>query len=262
MWLKKTSAAYSSDIILTFSFIFLCFPLIWFWVFWFFWNNRLRYQTKTHLFFKRLLLIDQAYNFHSLFCSFVFLNLIICLLILFKVQIELSNYLYERLLTIPGIRIYGPVPSDKVSRGALCSFNVDGIHPTDIATFLDQPVKNCALFLRIKSLEIILFVFSTNDISFLISHMTCPISAWSGNSIRAPLCAAASLLSWCERKCTRKPSLLQYKRRRWLLHSSAWWHCKVFQLFQMRGLITKGPWLSLLYNMFTSPTKHMHARFC
>ncbi|KAF9594570.1 hypothetical protein IFM89_033540 [Coptis chinensis] len=34
--------------------------------------------------------------------------------------------------------IYGPVPSEHVSRAALCSFNVENIHPTDIATFLDQ----------------------------------------------------------------------------------------------------------------------------
>ncbi|KAF9588876.1 hypothetical protein IFM89_016839 [Coptis chinensis] len=36
------------------------------------------------------------------------------------------------------IRIYGPVPSEHVSRAALCLFNVENIHPTDIATFLDR----------------------------------------------------------------------------------------------------------------------------
>ncbi|OVA13693.1 Aminotransferase [Macleaya cordata] len=51
---------------------------------------------------------------------------------------ELANYLYESLHSIPNIRIYGPAPSQTVSRAALCSFNVDNIHPTDIATFLDQ----------------------------------------------------------------------------------------------------------------------------
>ncbi|GFY96477.1 NAD(P)-binding Rossmann-fold superfamily protein [Actinidia rufa] len=54
--------------------------------------------------------------------------------------VELSNYLYESLLSVPNIRIYGPKPSQTVSRAALCSFNIEDIHPTDIATFLDQQV--------------------------------------------------------------------------------------------------------------------------
>ncbi|KAF9594573.1 hypothetical protein IFM89_033543 [Coptis chinensis] len=52
--------------------------------------------------------------------------------------IELATYLHESLCVIPNVRIYGPVPSEHVSRAALCSFNVENIHPTDIATFLDQ----------------------------------------------------------------------------------------------------------------------------
>ncbi|GFY96434.1 chloroplastic NIFS-like cysteine desulfurase [Actinidia rufa] len=55
-------------------------------------------------------------------------------------EVELSNYLYESLLSVPNIRIYGPKPSQTVSRAALCSFNIEDIHPTDIATFLDQQV--------------------------------------------------------------------------------------------------------------------------
>ncbi|MFS8007519.1 putative cysteine desulfurase, Selenocysteine lyase [Helianthus anomalus] len=53
-------------------------------------------------------------------------------------EVELANYLYENLHAIPGVRIYGPAPSETVHRAALCSFNVEGLHPTDIATFLDQ----------------------------------------------------------------------------------------------------------------------------
>ncbi|KAK9062697.1 hypothetical protein SSX86_019886 [Deinandra increscens subsp. villosa] len=53
-------------------------------------------------------------------------------------EVDLANYLYENLHTIPGVRIYGPAPSQTVHRAALCSFNVEGLHPTDIATFLDQ----------------------------------------------------------------------------------------------------------------------------
>ncbi|KAJ9146622.1 hypothetical protein P3X46_028861 [Hevea brasiliensis] len=53
-------------------------------------------------------------------------------------EIELANYLYESLCTVPNVHIYGPKPSETVHRAALCSFNVENIHPTDIATFLDQ----------------------------------------------------------------------------------------------------------------------------
>ncbi|KAI4368661.1 hypothetical protein MLD38_017195 [Melastoma candidum] len=51
-------------------------------------------------------------------------------------ETELASYLYESLQSVPAVRIYGPKPSR--GRAALCSFNVEDIHPTDIATFLDQ----------------------------------------------------------------------------------------------------------------------------
>ncbi|KAM0972374.1 hypothetical protein ACFX19_020369 [Malus domestica] len=50
----------------------------------------------------------------------------------------LGKYLYESLQSVPNIRIYGPAPSEHIFRAALCSFNVENIHPTDLATFLDQ----------------------------------------------------------------------------------------------------------------------------
>lgn len=53
-------------------------------------------------------------------------------------EMELGNYLYDRLSSVSDVRIYGPAPSRTVKRAALCSFNVKDIHPTDIATFLDQ----------------------------------------------------------------------------------------------------------------------------
>lgn len=53
-------------------------------------------------------------------------------------EVELSNYLYDRLSSVPSVRVYGPKPSRSVTRAALCSFNVEDVHPTDIATFLDQ----------------------------------------------------------------------------------------------------------------------------
>ncbi|GAB4830373.1 Cysteine desulfurase 1, chloroplastic [Ancistrocladus abbreviatus] len=53
-------------------------------------------------------------------------------------EMELADYLYEGLCSVPKIQIYGPVPSQTVRRAALCAFNVENIHPTDIATILDQ----------------------------------------------------------------------------------------------------------------------------
>ncbi|KAL5064221.1 hypothetical protein RYX36_025958 [Vicia faba] len=53
-------------------------------------------------------------------------------------EVELGNYLYEKLLSVPNIRIYGPAPSKEVKRASLCSFNIENLHPTDLATFLDQ----------------------------------------------------------------------------------------------------------------------------
>ncbi|KAL9228832.1 hypothetical protein vseg_004370 [Gypsophila vaccaria] len=53
-------------------------------------------------------------------------------------EVELADYLYEKLSSVPKVRIYGPVPSRTVQRAAICAFNVENIHPTDIATFLDQ----------------------------------------------------------------------------------------------------------------------------
>ncbi|CAN4096060.1 unnamed protein product [Withania somnifera] len=53
-------------------------------------------------------------------------------------EMELGSYLYDCLSSVSDVRIYGPAPSQTVKRAALCSFNVKGVHPTDIATFLDQ----------------------------------------------------------------------------------------------------------------------------
>ncbi|MCO5580472.1 hypothetical protein L7F22_034340 [Adiantum nelumboides] len=53
-------------------------------------------------------------------------------------EADLSQYLYTELSAVPKVRIYGPSLEVEKERAALCSFNVDGIHATDIATFLDQ----------------------------------------------------------------------------------------------------------------------------
>jgi cysteine desulfurase / selenocysteine lyase len=52
---------------------------------------------------------------------------------------ELGGYLYEKLSAVDGVEIYGPSPgSSKYGRAALATFNVKGIHPTDLSTILDQ----------------------------------------------------------------------------------------------------------------------------
>lgn len=40
-----------------------------------------------------------------------------------------------QLEAIEGLTIYGPRPER--GRASLCSFNVEGVHPTDISTLLD-----------------------------------------------------------------------------------------------------------------------------
>lgn len=63
---------------------------------------------------------------------------------------ELTSYLYSKLTAIPGVHVYGPPPPTPGSTGgslrthraaALCAFNVQGIHPTDLSTFLDEQVR-------------------------------------------------------------------------------------------------------------------------
>jgi cysteine desulfurase/selenocysteine lyase len=58
---------------------------------------------------------------------------------------ELAAHLHRGLSAIPGIRIYGPpvdVATDAAAthahRAALCAFNIEGVHASDLATFLDQ----------------------------------------------------------------------------------------------------------------------------
>jgi cysteine desulfurase / selenocysteine lyase len=52
---------------------------------------------------------------------------------------ELTAYLFEKLESIPNLRIYGPKPTkDGKGRAALASFNVEGIHANDLSTLLDH----------------------------------------------------------------------------------------------------------------------------
>jgi cysteine desulfurase / selenocysteine lyase len=47
---------------------------------------------------------------------------------------ELTSYALERLAEIPGIRLFGP-PADR--RGGIVLFDLEGIHPHDVAQVLD-----------------------------------------------------------------------------------------------------------------------------
>ena len=59
-----------------------------------------------------------------------------------------DRYLYDRLTRVPRVTVYGPPPSPPASsegrglphkggRAALCAFNVEGLHATDVSTMLD-----------------------------------------------------------------------------------------------------------------------------
>lgn len=50
-------------------------------------------------------------------------------------ETQLLNYAYNKLQTIPEVLIFGPDPKN---RSGLISFSVKGIHPHDLATWLDQ----------------------------------------------------------------------------------------------------------------------------
>lgn len=52
---------------------------------------------------------------------------------------ELTAHLFQKLQTVPDLRIYGKKPTDEgKGRAALVAFNVEGIHASDLATLLDH----------------------------------------------------------------------------------------------------------------------------
>ncbi|MBE9203516.1 SufS family cysteine desulfurase [Synechocystis salina LEGE 06099] len=52
-------------------------------------------------------------------------------------EVELTHYLWQGLEEIPQLRLYGPNPKHG-DRAALASFNVAGLHASDVATMMDQ----------------------------------------------------------------------------------------------------------------------------
>ena len=51
-------------------------------------------------------------------------------------EIEITEYAYEKMMNINGIEILGPENIDE--RAGLISFNIPGVHPHDLGTFLDS----------------------------------------------------------------------------------------------------------------------------
>ena len=52
---------------------------------------------------------------------------------------DLVSYALERLADVPGIRLYGPPPE---RRAGIVSFNMEGIHPHDVAQVQDGRARN------------------------------------------------------------------------------------------------------------------------
>lgn len=52
-------------------------------------------------------------------------------------EIELTDYLFERLSEIPDCKVYG-IPENACDRTGIVSFNIKGVHPTDVALALDE----------------------------------------------------------------------------------------------------------------------------
>jgi cysteine desulfurase/selenocysteine lyase len=52
---------------------------------------------------------------------------------------ELTAHLFKKLANVPKLRIYGPKPTTEgKGRAALASFNVEGLHASDLSTLLDH----------------------------------------------------------------------------------------------------------------------------
>jgi cysteine desulfurase/selenocysteine lyase len=51
-------------------------------------------------------------------------------------EIDLGGYALSRLASVPDVRVYGP--RDPELRTGVVSFNLDGVHPHDAGTVLDE----------------------------------------------------------------------------------------------------------------------------
>ncbi|KAF3888513.1 MULTISPECIES: cysteine desulfurase [Nostocales] len=58
---------------------------------------------------------------------------------IYAYESELTGYLFEKLVQIPGIRLFGPLPKVAgLGRAALSAFTAKDVHANDISTLLDQ----------------------------------------------------------------------------------------------------------------------------
>lgn len=87
-------------------------------------------------------------------------------------EIELIKYLYNSIKDIKGIKIYGP--ERVVDRGGLVTFNIEGIHPHDCATILNdfgvaiRSGHHCAQVLMekldiIASSRVSIYIYNTKE---------------------------------------------------------------------------------------------------
>lgn len=60
-----------------------------------------------------------------------------------SIEERLTGYAYSKMSDMDGITLYGPVGTK--NRGSLITFNVDGIHPHDVASILDHHALPFAL---------------------------------------------------------------------------------------------------------------------
>jgi cysteine desulfurase / selenocysteine lyase len=96
---------------------------------------------------------------------------------------ELVGYALERMADVPGIKLYGPPPE---RRAGIVSFNMDGIHPHDVAQVLDwegvaiRAGHHCCQPLMAK-----LGVAATNRASFYLYTVTEEIDRLTDGLLRA-----------------------------------------------------------------------------
>mmetsp|Transcript_13940 Transcript_13940/g.35039 ORF Transcript_13940/g.35039 Transcript_13940/m.35039 type:complete len:534 (+) Transcript_13940:147-1748(+) len=103
---------------------------------------------------------------------------------------EIATYLYDRLSEVERVKILGPPKG--VQRAALCAFYVDGVHPSDLSTFLDmegvairaghhccQPLHQaCGIS---HSARASLYIYNTKkDVDCFIEHLENTIAFFAG----------------------------------------------------------------------------------
>ncbi|WP_320666606.1 SufS family cysteine desulfurase [Prochlorococcus sp. MIT 1307] len=107
---------------------------------------------------------------------------------------NITEYLFENLNSINGVRIFGPKPERQPKRGSLATFSVEGIHANDIAELLDangicirsghhccQPLHR---YYKINATAraSISFTSTINEIDFFIEELTSAINFLKNNS--------------------------------------------------------------------------------